>query len=67
MIQNGQHDKMKPNYLFILLLNLNLKLNDRGHAHKSSQSYQRSKSNIIHNDKHPTMQLTLVQPLKERN
>ena len=38
MIQNGQQDKKKPNYLFISSLSLNLKLNDCGHAHKSSQS-----------------------------
>ena len=66
MIQNGQQDKKKPNYLFILSLSLNLKLNDRGYAHKSSQSYQKSKSNIVHHDNHPTIQVTLVQPLKEK-
>ena len=42
MIQNGQ-DKKKPNYLFISSLNLSLNLNDCGHAHKSSQSWQKSK------------------------
>ena len=66
MIQNGQQDKRKPNYLFISSLNLNLKLNDSGHAHKSSQSCQKSKSNIVHHDNHPTIQMTIVQPLKEK-
>ena len=66
MIQNGQQDKKKPNYLFILSLNLNLKLNDCGHAHKSSQSCQKSKSKIVHYDNHPTIQVTLVQPLKRK-
>ena len=32
MIQNGQQDKKKPNYLFILSLSLSLKLNDSRHA-----------------------------------
>ena len=67
MIQNGQHDKTKPNYLFILSLSLNLELDDRGHAHKSSQSYQKFKSNIVHQDNHPTTQVSIVQPLKEKN
>ena len=66
MIQNGQQDIKKPNYLFILSLSLNLKLNDHGHAHKSSQSCQKSKSNIVHHDNHPTIQMTIVQPLKEK-
>ena len=66
MIQNGQQDKKKPNYLFISSLSLNLKLNDCGHDHKSSQSWQKSKSNIIHHDKHPTTQVTIVQPLKRK-
>ena len=66
MIQNGQQDKKKPNYLFISSLSLNLKLNDCGHAHKSSQSWQKSKSNIIHHDKHPITQVTIVQPLKRK-
>ena len=66
MIQNGQQDKKKPNYLFILSLNLNLKLNDCGHAHKSSQSCQKSKSNIVHYDNYPTTQVSIVQPLKEK-
>ena len=38
MIQNGQQDKKKLNYLFISSLSLSLKLNDCGHAHKSPQS-----------------------------
>ena len=66
MIQNAQQDKKKPNYLFILSLSLNLKLNDRGHAHKSSQSCQKSKSNIVHHDNHPTIQMTIVQPFKRK-
>ena len=66
MIQNGQQDKMKPNYLSISSLNLNLKLNDCGHAHKSSQSCQKSKSNIVHHDNHPTTQVSIVQQLKEK-
>ena len=66
MIQNGQQVKNKPNYLFISSLGLNLELNDRGHAHKSSQSCQKSKSNIVHHDNHPTIQMTIVQPLKEK-
>jgi len=66
MIQNGQHDKRKPNYLFILSLSLNHELNDRGHAHKSSQSCQKSKSSIVHYDNHPTTQVSIVQPLKEK-
>ena len=66
MIQNGQQDKKKPNYLFISSLSLNLKLNDCGHAHKSSQSWQKSKSNVIHHDNHPTTQVTIVQPLKRK-
>ena len=64
MIQNGQQVKKKPNYLFISSLGLNLKLNDHGHAQKSSQSCQKSKSNIVHHDNHPTIQVTIVQPLK---
>ena len=38
MIQNGQQDTEKRNYLFISSLSLSLKLNDCGHAHKSPQS-----------------------------
>ena len=64
MIQNGQQDIKKHNYLFISSLGLNFKINDRGHAHKSSQSCQKSKSNIVHHDNHPTIQVTIVQPLK---
>ena len=66
MIQNGQQDIKKPNYLFISSLSLNFKLNDHGHAHKSSQSCQKSKSNIVHHDNHPTTQVSIVQPLKEK-
>ena len=64
MIQNWQQDKKKPNYLFISSLSLNLRLNDCGHAHKSLQSCQKSKSNIVHHNNHPTTQVTIVQPLK---
>ena len=64
MIQNGQQVKKKPKYLFISSLSLNLKLNDCEHAHKSSQSCQKSKSNIVHHNNHPTTQVTIVQPLK---
>ena len=66
MIQNRQQDIKKPNYLFISSLSLNLILNDCGHAHKSSQSYQKSKSNIVHYDNHPTTQVIIVQPLKRK-
>ena len=66
MIQNGQQDKKKPNYLFISSLNRSLKLNDCGHAHKSSQSCQKSKSNIVLHDNHPTTQVSIVQPLKRK-
>ena len=66
MIQNGRQDKKKPNYLFISSLSLNLKLNDCGHAHKSSQSCQKYKSNIVHYDNHTTTQVSIVQPLKEK-
>ena len=66
VIQNRQQDKKKPNYLFISSLSLSLKLNDCGHAHKSPQSWQKSKSNIIHHDNHPTTQVTIVPPLKRK-
>ena len=66
MIRNGRQDKNKPNYLFISSLSLNLKLNDCGHAHKSSQSWQKSKLNIVHHNNHPSTQETIIQLLKRK-